>query len=153
MKAKDIHYPSLIREMQEFGAKRSLEFESPKEAKKAFEKLKDGLNNKIEWKTPSPNAYDGSTISRFDFEVPIMFNPNLTHISGFDFSKSGYRMGYDPYQPYTEPSKYKVIRLPRKVKKQLKKFWKGKMVKSKLPFYLGISKVSQYYYCKVKEEK
>lgn len=134
MKAKDVNYPSLIREIKEFGASKALEFETPKEAKKAFNHLKKGLNNKIDWKTPSPQVYDGSTISRIDIEDRY------------------YRIGYDPFRLYKEALNSKVIRLPRKTKKQLKKFWKGKMVKSKLPFYLGVSKVSRYYNCKVKQE-
>jgi len=32
----------------------------------------DGLDNKIEWKTPSPQAYDGSTVSRLEIEDSLV---------------------------------------------------------------------------------
>jgi len=51
------------------GFKGKYTFDTEDEAKKFYDELKnESLNNKIEWRTPSPQSYDVSKINRIHLD-------------------------------------------------------------------------------------
>lgn len=123
--------------------KRPIKCNSETEAKSLFKSLVEeqkGLSNKIEWKTPIPEVYDGS----WNFQK---------RSEPFMFDSPRYVMGYDPYREFI-PIKKPKFRIPRKLKKYVKTSFNNiRLEKRQMRFYLDCYKTSRHFGCKILKER